>query len=212
MSLKFKVAYTAGDLAKAFESKYEPMAKAATAAMRETVNDAKGRGRAAISSAGGLFPRQLPNALRSAVFPKSGESAEPAGLIYIRSKWAGEFEDPTTIVGSPYLWVPLKGVPGRIGRKRIRPGLIRGLITIRRPGKPPMLGIRVRASEARFGQEISLALLRRSSRAKRGEFRVIPLFVGIPRAQMRKRYSIAQACEQAMSRLPGRYYSNLKDA
>lgn len=211
MSVRFKLDFAKGQFAKAFADTYTPMAAAATQAMRETVEDAKQRGRQSIRAGGGDLARRWPNALRTQVYPKKGVSAQPAGLVYIRSDYAGIFEEGATITGSPYLWVPLSTTPKRFGGKKIRPGLLANLITIRRPGKPPLLGIRVKATDARFGKALSESFLRRGTSSKRGRIRVVPLFVGIPKASIAKRWNIVQAVERAMDALPGRYYANLRD-
>jgi hypothetical protein len=210
--MKFKTDNISGQIALAFDSKYEVLANAATLAMRETVKDAQTRARQSIRAGGPGFQSRWPNALRAKVFPERGVSAQPAGLIYIRSNYAGLFEDGGTISGSPYLWLPLKGVPKRIGFKPLTPGRLTGLVTIRRPGKPPLLGIRVRATDARFQKGISLSMLQRGTESKRGKVRVIPLFVGIPRAEIRRRWGITRAVEKAMDALPGRYASLLRDS
>jgi hypothetical protein len=213
MSARFTVKFEPGALAKAFESKYQVMAVGATKAMGIVTEKAKEKARASIRAAGGNFVRRWPNALRSSVFPSGAKaSASPAGLLYMRATYAGIVEEGGTIKGSPYLWIPLKNTPKRIGGKRVTPGSLRNLVTIRRPGKPPLLGMRVKATSTRFNQPVTASLLARGTSAKRGLVRVIPLFVGVPKAEIRKRFAVRQAAESAARDLPSIYFSVLKDS
>ena len=92
-----------------------------------------------------------------------------------------------------------------IGGKKIRPGLLRGLVSIKRPGGPPLLGIRMRVTDQRLAQKITASMLLRGPSSKRGKMRVIPLFVGVPRVTIAKKWSVYAAARKAYGRMPGIY-------
>ena len=219
--LKFSVSSAERAISLAFDEKARDIAKANTEGMRDVEKLAKNSARDAVRAGGPMFRKRWPNAVRSQTYPKRGKAMGPAALIWIRSDYAGIFETGGTIGGSPYLWLPLPGVPpylrqgGRL--KRIRPGLLRGLISIRRPGKTPMLGIRVKATEARLRGPITTSLLMRGTyegmARKRGQkikFRVIPLFVGVKASSLKKRWNVRQAVERAGLTLNSKILSRLR--
>jgi hypothetical protein len=217
--LKFSVEFAQDAFKVAFDQKKTDLAKVNTDAMRETEIDAKTLARAAVRAGGPGFRKRWPNAVRSQTYPKKGKTAlGPAAVVWVRSEYAGVFETGATIGGKPYLWLPLPSVPAYMNRKRIRPGLIRGLIAIKRtPGKAPLLGIRVAGTAARLSGRITTALLNRgtyegraSKRGQRTKYRVIPLFVGIPSARIGKHWNIRGAVTKAGASLNSRILSRLK--
>src|SRR5437868_12920194 len=82
-----------------------PIAKAATAAIREAGDIAKRDGRASIAASG--FSRKWQNALRVNIYPPQGDSMRPAAFIYHKIRYAAVFEDGAVIGGQPLLWLPL---------------------------------------------------------------------------------------------------------
>jgi hypothetical protein len=210
--MKIKYTYERGALATAFQAKYKPIARAATGAMKEVATAAKEGSRASIRASGGDLGRKWPNAVRSRVYPDKGKpSASPAGLIWVRSDYAGLFEDGGTITGKPLLWVPILAVWRKIGIKPIRPPKMTGVVSIPRPGKAPLLGIRVKGTASRFAKGITATQLRKGTSAKRGIIKTIPLWIGLPAVTIGKKWHIREACERAAARLPGLYYKNLRD-
>lgn len=208
-----------GVLKAAFHDAGTDIAKANTLAMRDVAAIGKEYARAAVRKGGPGFQRRWPNAVRSKAYPEKGISLKPSAVVWIRSDYAGIFETGGTIPGSPYIWLPLKGVPPKYKGERTRPGNIRGLITIKRPGKPPLLGIRIKATEARASGAISTGLLSRGTaekftpkKRKKGgtRIRVIPLFVGISRASIKKKWNISDAVERAGRKLSERIAFYLK--
>jgi hypothetical protein len=115
MSLRFALS----EAAKAFvegvvKEVQRPIAKAATAAVREAGDIAKRVGRASIAASG--FSRKWQNALRVNIYPPQGYSLRPAAFIYHKIHYAGVFEEGAVIGGQPLLWLPLPTVPLRRGR------------------------------------------------------------------------------------------------
>ena len=92
----------------------KPIAKAATAAMKDAGDVAKRTGRSSIASAG--FSRKWQNALRVNIYPAQGDSMRPAAFIFHKIRYAGVFEEGAVIRGQPLLWLPLGNVPVRRGR------------------------------------------------------------------------------------------------
>src|SRR3954470_15419731 len=112
------VRFTLSDVAQGFvetivKEIQRPIAKAATAAVREAGDIAKRNGRANIAAAG--FSRKWQNALRVNVYPQHGDSLRPAAFIYHKIRYAGVFEEGAVIRGQPLLWLPLPTVPIRRG-------------------------------------------------------------------------------------------------
>ncbi len=193
----------------------KPIAKAATAAIREAAELAKARGRSTIAAAG--YSRKWQNALQSKVYPPRRDSMRAAALIYHKIQYAQVFEDGAVIHGKPLLWLPLPNAPLGRGGGRISPAQFQQqvgmpLYTIRRPGKPPMLGANVRMTDARAGKPISLALLRRGRNpGGRGTVSLVPLYVGVEVATITKRFAIIDAIRHAAAKLPELYLKHFRD-
>jgi Family of unknown function (DUF6441) len=115
MNLRFALSeVTSGFIDTVAKELQRPMAKAATAASRETGEIAKRNGRASIAAAG--FSRKWQNALRVNIYPPQGDSMRPAAFIFHKIRYAGVFEEGAVIGGRPLLWLPLPSVPLRRGR------------------------------------------------------------------------------------------------
>ena len=174
-----------------------PIAKAATAAVREAGDIAKNNGRASIAAAG--FSRKWQNALRVNIYPPQGDSLRPAAFIFHKIRYAGVFEDGAIIGGQPFLWLPLDTVPLRRGRpmtpsqyaKSIGP-----LVTVQRPGRPPLLFPKYRSARRRRGS---------TSRKDRK-----PLYVGLSSVAIAKRFNIKGAAQNAAAQLPSLYEKHLR--
>ena len=87
----------AGGFIRAITDGERPIAKAATAAVRETAEMAKSAGRASIAGAG--FSRKWQNALRAKIYPPNRDSMRAAALIYHKVPYAEVFEDGAVIHG-----------------------------------------------------------------------------------------------------------------
>lgn len=172
---------------KAFTDHHETMARAASSSMRQAAEIAKQRGRTSMRVAGPGFAGRWPNALRADSYPRKGKSSvRPAALVYIKSDYAGIFEYGGDITGSPYLWLPLEGAKKGRGRK-IKPRDVRGLFSLRRPGKAPLLAVR---------------------RRRGGKWVTVPMFVGVPRVHMPKKWGVIAAVRYAQAQLPKLYAAN----
>jgi hypothetical protein len=202
----------ADEIAQVIAESERPMARAATAAVRDVGEIAKRSGRASIS-AGGFGPKWQ-NALRTKVYPERRDSIRAATVIYHKVPYAIAFEEGAIIQGKPLLWLPLPTVPiGRGGRPipapKFRQQVGMPLYTIRRPGKPPMLGAHVRTSD---GKGVSLTALRRGrAPGAKGTLRLVPLYVGVEAVKMPKRFAIREATRRAADRLPELYLKHFRD-
>ena len=198
MTLRFAVS----DVARGFvdtivKEIQRPIAKAATATIREVGEIAKRNGRVSIAASG--FSRKWQNALRVNIYPPQGDSMRSAAFIYHKIRYAGVFEDGAVIGGQPLLWLPLPGVPIRRGRPMTAAQYARSvgpLVSVQRPGKPPLLFASPRAG-------------RRSRRASAGAERK-PLYVGLTSVAIAKRFDIKGAAQKAAAQLPQLYAKNLR--
>lgn len=221
MNLKFEA--TKGQFTAAMSQHQRDMRDAAAAAMIETVGQVKREGRGAILS-GGLGPR-FSNALRVNVYPTQQRTVDVAAYVFHKIPYAGVFERGATIAGSPLLWLPLPSVPLRVGRRRVTAGNYRELIgapliSMRRPGGRPLLGAVVAANAVGRGGRFSAAQLRGGRRiqaravfggrrAARRATQVVPLFVGIPAVQLRKRFDLQSVFDRGAATLRSGYVRHL---
>lgn len=216
MGLRFTLATTKGLFEKAFADKYNPVAKAATAAIKEAGAEAVELGRASIAGAPGRFGRGWQKALRFKAFPGAGKvSANAAGIIYLKSRYGGVFEDGATIRGKPVLWLPLRNVPKNIGRKKLTPALFKAqvgpLFLVSRPGRNPLLVARVAAKARSNDAPITLAALRRGAKGTSKNITSVAIFVGVPNVIETQKFHIRAAAAKAAAQLPELYFKNFTD-
>ncbi|RVD14310.1 hypothetical protein EN749_20220 [Mesorhizobium sp. M7A.F.Ca.ET.027.02.1.1] len=207
---RFRYQKKDGEFAGAMASIKDPIAFAGTAAITEAGDIVKREGRADIAAAG--FSRKWQNALRVNVYPRRRTSINAAALIFHKIQYAGVFDEGAIISGKPKLWLPLKDTPKRAGRSKMTPALyiktIGPLISIERPGKPPLLAGRI-ATNRRSGQagKVTLSALRRGGKGAPSV--LVPLFIGIDRVSIRDRFSIREITERAAARLAELYLKHL---
>ena len=212
MAARFRFDAKKGEFARAMVQIADPIAYAGTSAIIEAGDIVKREGRSDIASAG--FSKRWQNTLRVDVYPKRGASMNAAAFIWHKIPYAGVFEDGDTISGKPLLWLPLKSTPQRIGRSKMTPaGYIKSigpLVPINRPGKPPLLAGQIAIN--RRGQttpgKVTLSALRRGNSGKAS--RLVPLFIGIPKAKMPDKFSIREITERAANRLGELFVKHLK--
>jgi hypothetical protein len=199
MTLRF----TLSDVARGFvdtivRELQRPIAKAATAAIREAGEIAKRDGRASIPAAG--FSRKWQNALRVNIYPPQGDSMRPAAFIFHKIRYAGVFEEGAVISGQPLLWLPLPNVPLRRGRPMTPSQYARSigpLVSVQRPGGPPLLFPKARSGHGR------------RRRTTVGAERK-PLYVGLSSVAISKRFNIKGAAQNAAAQLPSLFARHLR--
>ena len=169
------------DLDKRIREMSEPIAIAATAAVREAGEIAVAEGRRQIAAQG--FGRRWQTGFVSTAYPKRRASLRPMVVVRHKNPIMGLFEEGGTITGDPYLFLPLPSAP-RIGRRAMRPReyTARGgeLRSVNRPGRPPLL-----VGKTRFGSGPD-----------------IPLYVGVRSVRIRKRFTLYNVIARAAARLP----------
>jgi hypothetical protein len=198
MALRFRLT----DVAKGFVDVIaleieKPIAKAATAAMRDTGDSAKRNGRASIAAAG--FSRKWQNALRVNIYPPQGDSIRPAAFIFHKIRYAGVFEQGALIAGKPLLWLPLNSVPVRRGRPMLPSEYARSvgpLVSVQRPGRPPLLFAKHQPKRRRRRAAESLG--RKS------------LYVGLSAVEIARRFDVRGAAVEAANQLPALYEKHLR--
>jgi len=170
------------ELDKRIREMQQPIAIAATAAVREAGEIAVAEGRRQIAAQG--FSRRWQVGFVSTAYPKRRASLRPMVIVRHKNPIMGLFEEGGTITGDPYLFLPLPSAP-RAGRRALRPGqyTARGgtLRSVNRPGRPPLL-----VGTATPG----------------GSGPAIPLYVGVRSVRIRKRFTLYNVIARAAARLP----------
>lgn len=189
------------------------VAKAMTSAFREGGDKLKQRGRASI--AGGGFSSRWQNAFRVNVYPKNGNSVRPRIFAYHKIKYAGQFEEPEPVRGSPYVWLPIeKNLPLQGRGKRWTPhdfvnnvGPLKG----GRHGSRPILFGQVTVSQ-HSGVPLALPISDRTRHGERVRARFfkankrkawLPVFVGVSSVNDPKRFNLTGAAEVTAAELGG---------
>ncbi|MCC8937422.1 hypothetical protein H8A99_13300 [Bradyrhizobium sp. Arg68] len=187
-----------GDIAKMMEDEGKRVATALTSAFRKGGEQLKQRGRGAIAAGG--FSGKWQNAFRVNTYPKSGNSMSPRIFGYHKIKFAGQFQEPEPVIGSPYIWLPIeKNLPGgqhwsprkytrtigplKSGRSGSRPILF-GLVSVNSKGAP-------------------LKPTRKGVRLTKVRKVWLPVFVGVRSVQDPKRFDLNAEAEKVASELDG---------
>ena len=198
LPLRFTLSKIAKGFADAILNELQrPIARAATAAVREAGEIAKRTGRASIAAAG--FSRKWQNALRVNVYPPQGDSLRPAAFLFHKIRYAGVFEEGAVIGGKPLLWLPLPNVPLRRGHPMTPSQYARSvgpLVSVERPGRPPLL---FPANRSKRGRRRAAAVAERK-----------PLYVGLSSVAIVKRFDIKGAAQKAAAQLPALYAKHLR--
>lgn len=216
-------AATTGQWSAAMRSMQYPIASAMTAAMHQVVGQGKAQARARIAAAG--FGKKWQNAMQARTYPLTGISMDPAGWFTHNIPYAGVFEDGAKIPGNPYLWIPVTGVPSRIGSKRMTPAnfiaTIGPLQIVRRAGRPPLLvgfmqgadrsAGKVTIGKLRAGSALARLGVRSRHSASGGRGVVsVPIFVGISLVNIRARFNLRPVFKAALAALPAAYLRHLR--
>jgi hypothetical protein len=194
----------AGEFRDGMKEIYKPMAVAGKAAMVETAEEIKSKGRAQIAAAG--FKRNSQTAFRGDVYPRGNRpSVNAAAMIYHKFNFFEVFEEGALINGKPIMWVPIRDKRTRVGAKqlRLKDFKARGekLILIKRAGKPPLL----------VGRPLSGMKQPRRRREREGYSRydgngMVPLFVGISLVKISKKLAIYPMIEREGGLVAQRYF------
>lgn len=212
MALRFNINAKAGQWVNVTDSSKRIMETGLTKAMREVGKRAADAANNRIHAAG-FASRKWE--LRPKNYPASGISLTPEVWLHSRINFEDVFESGRVIHGSPWLWLPLPSVPLWPGdsTRQMSPKkyveTVGDLVTIRRKGKPPMLGAAVSGSlkPQPFGRFVSRARLKRG-RFGRGPVTVVPMFVGVSSVVIEKKFDVFPAVQSVTDQMQGLYAEN----
>lgn len=229
MPARFHFNYDKGQFVDVMARKRDPIVRAAFAAIKEVGTTIKFEGRANIASAG--FGSRWQNAFRVDIYDitrtkKPGELA--AAWVYHKIPYSGIFERGGTISPKkgPLLWAPTKFAPLKAaGGYRMTPARFKQsvgapLFPIRnKKGHTVLMANVAVGSGTKFSRgekKPTLAQLRKGAKAlkdgQRGvRLRALPMFTGLPRVVIKKRFAITQIIQRSRRLLAEAFVANLKD-
>ena len=221
MTFGYTFSAVKGEFAEAMADLQTPMAEAASAAIDEAAVDIKTQGRASIASAG--FSKRWQNGWRVLTFPRGKTSVDAAAFAFHRIHYATVFEEGATIRGKPTLWLPISTPGKRVPRSRRTPERftreIGPLAFVARLGKPPLLVAPAMLGPGQANKrnpEPSVRALRRGAagspgtRGQRTVLRSVPLFVGLDRVRIGKKFDVLGGIDRVAARLTTLYLKHLK--
>ncbi len=149
--------------------------------------------------------------MKSVMTPKTGDSINVSVDFFLKPAFLNVFETGAQISGKPLLWLPLDTVPLGASGKRLTPKQYVdriGPLHSARGAKTPLL----------VGKGTRSQILRATAKAVRFRKRAglqqgavnIPLFVGVPAVNIRKRLDLAGIVASARSKLGELYLKNIK--
>jgi hypothetical protein len=209
--LALKLVYSAvkGELGQALVALANPIAVAATGAIRDAAAQVKSEGRAAIASGG--FGPKWQNALRVNVYPQRGLALDPAALAFHKIPYAGIFETGGRIAGKPLLWVPISGTPARVSGQRFTPKTftqqIGPLVFFKSRKGLPLLASPI---SGRPTSKLTVARFRKGQAGQGSNIQLQPVFVGLPVVNIRARFNLHAVFQRAQASLGEFYLQNLK--
>lgn len=204
----------------------KPIKEAAAKAVIAAGSQAVTRGRADIARAGN-FGRLWQQTWNARFYQVDPPALDAAAFLFQKIPYSPVFEDGATITGKPYLWIPLRTAPLKVGRGKATPEKLAALgihlFEIQRnAGGPPLLAAEVVASartkaKGRTYFNVTLNDLKkgeanRTNRATAGSGQnrpkpsiAVPLFFGLPTIHLRKRFHLRAIVAQEAAKL-GEYY------
>jgi hypothetical protein len=208
--LRLKFSELSASFSVAIEGFAKPIAFAATDAVYIAGENVKKFGRANIASAG--FSTRWQNTLRVNYYPPKGESINAAAFVFHKIPYAGVFDEPTTIVGKPMLWLALPTVK-KLGRRMRTPKAFSSvgirLFSVNSGSKRPLLVAKVRTNRDVSGG-VSLGMILKGTSGIKGKVQSVPLFFGMTSVSQSKRFHIAKLAESERNKLPIYYSDSLK--
>lgn len=198
-----------GDLQKMMADEVLAAEKAVTRAMRGFASAGKADWRAQVARSLGS---RLGNAVRSQVYPKSGESIEAAGMVYTKApEIIGAHEQGVTIRSRDGFWlaIPTAEAGSNYKRQRMTPGLWeqktgRRLRFIYRRGRPSLL-----VADAKFTKagRVGKGRMTKAGRYGKGSVSVV-IFILVPQVKLPKRLSLMAAGERLAAGIPAAIVKN----
>jgi hypothetical protein len=162
------------------------------------------------------FGKKWSNSFRAKFGVNNGSLYNPFALIFSTISYAGIFETGGTIAGKPFLWLPTDNVPPIAGRPHMTPKEyvqnVGPLVTMRLPGRVPMLGAQVRVRGA-LGRNQFIgrrARLRRGLSGRGDTTQTIPMFVGISAVTIPKKWDVHGTVAEEAKGINEAYEKNLE--
>ncbi len=186
MAISIRVQSPVGEFSRAVNGISEPIASAATGAMRDAAEIIKRDARAEMRGAG--MSSRFTNAFRTDAYPKGGkQSINAAAHAFHKIRYAGVFEEGATVHGKPMLWLPItRNLPEKISpRKFIQRGGT--LVSMKSKSGLPLLG-------APIGDD----------------GRLVPVYVGKLAVTIGKKFSVAGVMARTADKIESLYAQNLK--
>jgi hypothetical protein len=210
MALQLVFSAVKGEFDQALRAIYQPIAAAATGAIKDAAAQVKTEGRAAIANGG--FGRNFQNALQVNVYPKTGTSANAAALAFHKIPYAGVFQTGADISGKPLLWVPVSDSPARASGQWLTPKtfpqLIGPLVAIKSKKGLPILASPI--SSGRASSRVTVARLRKGQRGQGTRITLQPIFIGLSQVRLTQRFDLLAVFRKAQAQLGQFYLNNLK--
>lgn len=215
MTLRMFVAAVTGEFEAKMRELETPIRTAGIAAVKEAGKLVKQQAEAAIAAAG--LGSRWKSGFKYRVYTDQARNPNQiaAAFFYHRIGLFNVFEKGAQIKGKRLLWLPLPTLPKAFrgfGKRRMTPKRyseeIGPLVSIRAPGKKPMLAAKVDRGK-RGRSKITTAALRRGGRGI-GNVKSVPLFVGVPAVTIRKRTNVAAIVDRVNAQIPELYFKHLK--
>ncbi|MGW8177706.1 MAG: DUF6441 family protein [bacterium] len=196
MSGELEVQISYIDVKKALEQNIKRrLDKAALDSMKEVKELGLKYGRSAIGRGGGKFSSKptFKKGLRANLYENEGDN--PAVFFYHKIPYANIFEEGGSIQGNPFLWLPLRSIAGKAKspkqfKKKFPNAKLRLAKKKRGSNRAPLL----------------VANILTGAGFKRG----VPVFIGIPRVTIPKKFNVRGAIKRAFDRFPEIYKRQLR--
>ncbi len=215
--LRFNVETISDVIKVSIEGLSLPVAKAATATIKDAAKLLKTTARAHIARAG--FSSRWQNAYRVTVYPEKGFSVDAAAFGVFKSiEYSDIFATGGKITGSPLLWIPLKGAPKFDRRKTnadIKDYQQKGIKLYSIKGSnPPLLAASITMTKSQAKKKVvritvsDLLKGQKKSTSRKGTklvTRLVPLFVGESSITIKKRFDWAIVQDAVQNRVPALY-------
>ncbi len=196
------------------------MAKGATQSFRKLSRVVELAARQAVGAAG--FTSNVQRTIQALNKPPSGYVLNPRVWLHSTVNYLDVFEEGRTITGSPLLWLPLPTVPphpgsgvkfgGLVGRPHMTPSqYIRTVgrlikVVTRKHGGLIMLGAMVEGPDTRPSRgRLRRTFLKQRFHEKTRPTHFVPLFIGIARISIPKKFDTEQAAKSAVDGLEKAY-------
>lgn len=207
MAPRFIYSNQAGAFAKAMRDVEKPIARAATAAVKQAAGLIKKEGAAEIKSAG--FSQRASRTLRYDLDPERGDSIDISATFKFRVGYFNVFEEGATITGKPLLWVPTENVPFGTRGRRLTPKeyveRVGPLFSARGSSKPMLLGKGSRSSGILRASRSSVKVRRSSVRRGTLQGQAVPLFIGVKSITIPKKFDIKGVVRRVSTKIPELY-------